>query len=795
MPHQTKSQVEMANKYLVLLFVLCVGSGAVWAQQATVQGVVTTSDGKPAEFVNVGLKGTSKGDVTDKDGRYIIKNIQPGNYYIYASLVGAAKQEQSITLAPNETLTVNFTLDESATALSEITISDTRINKFYKDSTTIVAKMPLKDLENPQVYNSISRQLMTEQVVTNMNDAVKNATGITRLWESTGRGGDGAEYYSMRGFSVQPTLINGMPGINNGGLDPANVESIEVIKGPSGTLFGSALITYGGLINVTTKRPYETTGGEIGIISGSYGLSRLTADVNVPVNSKVLTRINTAYQTQNSFQDAGFSKSFFIAPSVTIKSTERLTFMINAEFLSKEAANAPMVFFNRGGQLTFSSTQLFDENYFTSYTSNDLTIKNPTMGFQAQALYKISDNWTSQTLVSNSIAKTDGYYHYLWDQLNGDDFVRFITKVNSQTSTIDLQQNFTGDFSIGNIRNRVLIGVDYFNSELRNSNYNWVGNGTVTLSTGEDTGALTKGAVDELLTFNGNSSAETQIVSAYATNVINFTPAIAILGSLRIDHFMDKTGDWNQTFVSPKFGIVYQPIQDQLSLFANYMNGFVNIGPQRVSDEDGSNVRTETFKPEQANQWEAGVKANFVDNKISVQASYYEIDVSNRIMTGRTNFNYKVQGGESESKGFEISVIANPVKGLNIIGGYSKNESEVTRDTLDTSYVGLRPEEAGPDELINYWVSYTLPFSKLKGLGFGIGGNSASAHKTLNRESTGTFEIPVYHVINASVFFTQPAYTITLKVNNLTDERYFSGWSTVTPQMPRNISLALNYRF
>src|SRR6478752_6476189 len=99
----------------------------------------------------------------------------------------------------------------------------------------------------------------------------------------------------MRGFSVQPTMMNGLPGINNGSIDPANVDNIEVIKGPSGTLFGSSLISYGGLINVVTKKPYQKFGGEISYNSGSYGMDRLTADVNVPLteDNDVVLRINT----------------------------------------------------------------------------------------------------------------------------------------------------------------------------------------------------------------------------------------------------------------------------------------------------------------------------------------------------------------------------------------------------------------------------------------------------------------------------------------------------------------------
>jgi iron complex outermembrane receptor protein len=175
---------------------------------------------------------------------------------------------------------------DSTKVLKEVTVEGTRENKYKKESSTTVSKMPLKDIENPQVYNSIPANLLKEQVVTNFNDALKNATGVTRLWESTGRNGDGAEYYSMRGFSVQPTMTNGLPSLTNTTVDPINIYNIEVIKGPSGTLFGSSVISYGGLINVVTKKPHQMFGGEISYNNGTYGSNRVTADVNLPLNEK-----------------------------------------------------------------------------------------------------------------------------------------------------------------------------------------------------------------------------------------------------------------------------------------------------------------------------------------------------------------------------------------------------------------------------------------------------------------------------------------------------------------------------
>ena len=687
---------------------------------------------------------------------------------------------------------------DSLKTLKEV-IVNTNKYKYKREKSTTVSKMPLNNIENPQVYNTVTSELLKEQVVTNFNDALKNATGITRLWESTGRGGDGAEYFSMRGFAVQPTMINGLPGINNGSIDPANVDNIEVIKGPSGTLFGSSLISYGGLINTVTKKPYSTFGGEISYISGSYGLDRITADVNVPLNSDVAVRINTAYQKENSFQDAGFGKSFFFAPSLSYKVNDKLSFLINTEFTNRNSANAPMIFLSRYSPLSFNSIELFERNYKKSFTSNELSISNPTYSLQAQMFYKLSDQWTSQTVLSRSNSKTSGYYSYLFDASNGNDFSRYISKRNGETLATDIQQNFIGDFKIGSLRNRLVAGIDYYKSNIINGSTGWLGNGTVSLIDGSDTGDLTQAGVDNLLvgSFEGNSTAETEVISAYASNVLNITDKLSAMASLRIDNFKSKTAteENSQAAVSPKFGLVYMLIKDKVSVFSNYMNGFVNVTPREVSEVDGSNPRMESFDPEQANQYEFGLKTNLYKDIISASISYYNIDVKNRIMTDPNNINNSIQGGEVNSKGIELSFTANPVKGFNIIAGFSNNKSEVTKDNPGDGYLGQRPEEAGPETLVNFWANYTLTSGKLKGFGIGFGGNYASEYKTLNRANIGTFELPSYTVLNSALSYTSDKFNIALKLNNALNEKYYSGWSTVTPQRLRSVTAGLTYKF
>ncbi|UII26224.1 TonB-dependent receptor [Fulvivirga maritima] len=820
------------TKLLLTLCAMALASVSVFAQTGTLKGTINTSDNKAAAFVNVYLKGTNKGTSTDKGGNYTLRNVNPGDYVLVASYIGLKKKEIEVSVSPNEITQIPvIMLEVDSEELNEVIIQgDRTTNKFAEPESEFVAKMPLENIENPQVYNTIDSRLLKEQVITNFNDALKNAPGITRLWESTGRGGDGAGYYSMRGFSVQPTMMNGLPALTNGALDPVNMEKIEVIKGPSGTLFGSSLISYGGLINVVTKRPYEEFGGEINYITGSYGLNRITADINTPLNEdkSVLFRVNTAYHSENSFQDAGFKKSFYIAPSLTYKANDKLTFLVNAEILNAEAANAPMIFLTRTEPLRMHNMDDFKALGYDnerSYTGNDLTMRTPTFSLQGQAIYKISENWTSQTAVSSSSAKSDGYYSYLGSVpsdedaiqgLDGEFFIRQISRQNSTTLGTDIQQNFIGDFEIGSLRNRLVAGIDFLSRRVTNNSTGYAANGIVYFGpesvatinqyiygiadpdeyiTDFDNGILSQPGADAVLANSAisNNQTEQQVLSAYVSDVLNITPNLTAMASLRVDRFMDKDdSDNDQTALSPKFGLVYQLIPNQLSVFGNYMDGFQNTTPRIQGDQT-----IENFDPEHANQWEVGAKVNMFNERLSATISYYDIQVSDIVRTdldrSTAEANFYIQDGETFSKGIEVSIIANPIQGLNIVTGYSYNEAETKNTTPNTD--GRRSTNAGPESLFNFWASYSLTQGSLQGLGAGIGANYASEFATTNTLVTGKFTLPSYTVFNASLFYNTDKYRLALKLDNLTDEEYYTGWSTISPQRPRSLSASFAYRF
>lgn len=824
---------------LALLFstLLAYPLAAQVSDNGTVKGKIITADSLNAELVVVGLKGTNKGATTNSKGEFIIEQVASGSYILVVQIIGYETIETQVLVQAGETASVgNIRLKEDSKTLHEVVVEGNR-NKFANRESEYVARLPITNLENPQVYNTVTKELMQEQVIVNFDDAIKNTPGVTKLWTSTGRGGDGAGYFSMRGFSVQPSLVNGIAGQTNGGIDPANIEKLESIKGPSGTLFGSSLISFGGLLNIVTKKPYETFGGEISYTAGTFDLSRIALDVNSPINKEktLLVRLNSAYHYEGSFQDAGFQKKLFVAPSVTYKFNNRLSVNVTTEIMNSEGTNPLSVFLNRERALIRKTIDELDIDWKKSFTSNDITIKNQTLNIFGQINYRINDQWTSQTNLSRSIRTSNGYYSYVMFQdrtgltfngipvVNNDDTLnRLISDQTAVGKTTQAQQNFIGDFKIGKMRNRLVAGVDFLSLVLQNNStpyvlFDRVNARSFTPVTGSpdlnntqynklNEEALAAKIASSNLT-NAKTGSETRTYSAYVSNVLNVTPKLLLMASLRFDHFVNMGSynyanntttantEYSQNALSPKLGVVYQIVKDQVSVFGNYMNGYRNVAPVTsvLPDEFPG-----TFKPQQANQLEGGVKLDAFKHRLSLTVCYYNLLVTNitrseSVTRNAIPYNVTVQNGSQQSEGFEVDLIASPLPGLNLIGGYAFNESKILQSAPATE--GRRPTTAGGKHQANAWISYTLTQGKAKGLGAGFGGNYMSENLITNTLVTGEFALPAYIVANASVFYGTPRYRVAIKVDNLTNEAYYAGWSTIERQMPRRLMVSFTFKF
>src|SRR5690606_16029395 len=204
---------------------------------------------------------------------------------------------------------------------------------------------------------------------------------------------------------------------------------------------------------------------------------------------------------------------------------------------------------------------------------------------------------------------------------------RYVADQNYTASNFNAQQNFVGDFHIGDLRNRLLVGVDYLfqqaeshnspyilfdqlNTSFDDPRYSRFNAANIDAAIAASTGAKT------------NNRSRNQVVGAYVSDVLDLMPQLHLNLALRMDYFDNRgtynfdqnttTGAYHQTAFSPRAGVVYELLKDKVSFFANYQNGFKNVAPVVQPHPDISG----DFKPQQASQWEAGVKLSLLNDKL-----------------------------------------------------------------------------------------------------------------------------------------------------------------------------------
>ncbi|MHA4893330.1 TonB-dependent siderophore receptor [Pedobacter sp. PWIIR3] len=793
-----------------------------FGQSGSIKGKVLTADGKAAAGISIALSGTTLGTSTNSNGEYKIGNIKPGSYTLKVSAVGLNTQELSVTVAAKTTATADFTLSENLAQLKEVNISQNKTNRFAVKSSDYVAKMPLNNLENPQSYAVISKELLLDQQVFTVEDAVKNVTGIHKLWDASGRAGIGGAIFSLRGFATTSKLRNGVSGNVNSTIDASNIERIEVIKGPSAALFGSSLTSYGGLINRVTKVPYDSLGGSVSYSGGTYGLNRIAADFNAPVNKEksVLLRINTAYNAQQSFQDFGFSRSIAFAPSVSYKASDKLSFNLDAELFSSKGNNFQAVYIYPGAKVSalgVDNAKDLKLNYKSAYQTNSLVNYTNNSNLFGQMNLELNSQWKLQTNVSINTSDSHGRMAYFYllpnaaatgvpTAVGADYLARMVWTPVIDDFAAEIQPNLIGDFSIGGLRNRLTVGLDFFTNK---NNYNYqrfnntlgADNFDVVSLVGpnpnyyEFNEAEVAGlyATKTSAVYSGRTATNTY--SAYFSDVLNVTDELLVSVGLRFDNFKN-VGVYNpvtnqigqgyeQNAFSPKFGLVYQLIKDKLSLFGNYQNGFTN--------KTGVDKDNNRFKPEQANQTEGGIKADLFDGKLSGTISYYDIKVKDVVRGDLANPLFSIQDGTQKSKGWEAEFNINPFEGLNIIAGYAYNDSKYT--DISANLNGFRPVTSGPKKVANAYINYKIPYGTVAGLGFGLGGNYAGESVVIANATQGTFVLPEYTVLNASAFYDVKKFRLGISANNFTDKHYWVGYTTINAQMPRSFIASATLKF
>ena len=159
-----------------------------------------------------------KNTLTNTKGQYSFEEIPARDYHLKVQVIGSKEQVIPFTITDSEPAVVDFKFEkENIFAIQEVRISkDT--NKFSQKESPYVAKLPLKNLENPQVYISIPKELIQEQIANDLGSISKNVpgSGIPML------ANQGSVTFRSRGFQTEPMVRNGVSGFSYTTLDPVN---------------------------------------------------------------------------------------------------------------------------------------------------------------------------------------------------------------------------------------------------------------------------------------------------------------------------------------------------------------------------------------------------------------------------------------------------------------------------------------------------------------------------------------------------------------------------------------------
>ncbi|MFC5044185.1 TonB-dependent siderophore receptor [Aquimarina hainanensis] len=788
--------MRIGNAILVITFLL-LGSAGYSQATNSITGKVFTSDGQPAAYINVLINNTARGALTDQNGTYTFHNVDAGDYEFVFSLIGLKSQTINVQVAEEGITSVkDITLEVDEQKLQEVIVIAERLNQFARKETEQVARLPLKNINNPQSYTVVSSELLKEQINTDLPSALKSITGGGYV-----EGNQGFASVYARGFRADSNIKNGLRVYTKYPIDPQNIDRIEVIKGPSSVLFGAGY--YGGLVNLVTKKPFEGKKLDVSYTLGSWDLNRFTVDFNTALDkeNKTLLRVNGAYHSENSFQNQGFHRSFMVAPSITHKVSDKLDLEFNAEINHSKKTKNFARGIARGGIEGANSWDDINWDYNESYTSNEAAGDVKSQLYQLFANYKIKDNWISKTSISsNNYHLTDNYVYL--EAIAKDTINRGIIQFShGNGGTLDLRQDFQGIHTSDAIENKIVIGVNYVNTfwdftikngPVVNGRSHWNFPYDQIVLNGENTivPPITRRGLDEA---DGSIAARetgNKNLAAYISDAITIQKKLTLLGGIRFDRFMNdpsisngiSRGGYNQNNISYNAGIVYNPFGDKLGIFGNYMNGFKNVAPG-IMDAEGEIV---DFDPEEVNQWETGVKLNLLDGKIKSTVSYYNITIDNAIR----RFNgFSTQDGEIVSSGIEADLIANPLPGLNMVLGYTYNHSEHKKHAnpqFDGRQLTLTPETVA-----NFWISYRVLKGQLSGLGAGFGGNHMSKIYQVS-SLDNSFWANDYTTFDGTIFYDQPNYRIGFKINNMFDKEYYNAYGM--PQKPLNVNVGFTYK-
>ncbi|WP_312417863.1 TonB-dependent receptor [Comamonas sp.] len=641
----------------------------------------------------------------------------------------------------------------------------------YTDQSGSATKSTVPLQETPAAVQVVGEQIIHEQRDVQLQDVLRNVSGVQSIYAF----GGGYERFVVRGF--QQSVANYRNGqlIALSRFDLANVDQVEVLKGPGGALYGTG--DPGGIVNVVTKLPTVTPQYSFSQSIGSHDSYRTEVEASGPLSEdgRLRYRLDAAYDTGHTFRLLSENERVFIAPVLEWNISPQTLVRLSYEHQRDRFA------YDSGTPVEGSG--LADYSRKLSFGQPGLQDKHHRNLGELFFEHRFSD-----TLKLSGGALTAGNrktYQDIYLFEGGDRYAWFgHEEVDTSSGWLDLQ----GKSNLWGLEHEWLAGVSYRRvksyTDATDDYFDTIDPTTFDprRSSVDISPFLTaeRGVVWDQRSRNVGISLQDQITLA---------PQWRLLAGVRIERL---TRDLSYAYYSPTEVSTRRDTGTSPRLALSYLASpnWTFYGSYTTSFGPGVEYQNAALgEPEKALQFELGAKWQTADGRFTGTAALYQLEKSNISTPDPDNPNLNVPIGEARSQGLELDFQGQLSKQWSLLGSYSYTDAEITRDT--SGYVGNRLPYVPPHQG-SLWVKFAPQAHPDLSFGAGVFAASRRYGDTANSYSDGG-----YAQLDLMAAWRLPVQarraTLQLNVHNVTDALYYNmrtRWSNM-PSSPRTVTATL----
>lgn len=773
----------------------------------SINGVVTATDGTPIPNAHIDILNSDQGTITNTKGVFVLP-LREKLFRIVISKLGYTTR--TMTIIPDQiSQGVEVVLEKTTTSLEEIVITA------QKREQTII--------ETPLAVSSLSGKKVNEMRAwdfTTLNGVVPNYT-----YHELGVGFQQVQVIrGVQVFSENPAVATYIDGVNSidilaNGVQLSEIERIEVLRGPQGTLFGRNAM--GGVVNVLTKKPTNKTSGFAEVNLGNRNTQRYVVGIKTPIIKNTLfLGVDGMYTSKHGFLRNDTSQTLLQNTAIDgHRVGDEESFYTNL-FLKWLPGTKFSATFNIKQQMDISDASAF----FTTVSDEKIALANPDKIY----LNRIGEH--KRNLVNTSLAlkfygsdftvSSISAYQRVGLEFKDIESGGFYASFDGKKigAPLDPQQVFSQEIRIDSKENgspiQYTMGVYGFTQQAFSPASNFATEDPVNLPGGyiimkneqDNFGIAAFGQASYSMTEKIKMTGGIRYDFEKRKSAYNTLGDLLFVGETIIENnpLVKKEGEFSA--ISPKVALSYIPGKE-MTLYASYTKGF------RAGGINGLNVPEidkETYDPEYSDNYEVGYKARFVNKKIYVSATSFlinwkDLQFSNLVAP----LTFAIENvGDARSMGIELEASAIPVKGwqLDVSLGYNDTEYQgfllrridpVTFVEIEEQLEGNRLSNA-PKTTLFIASQYTFPINRknltLRGEFRNIGTYYTDIQNTLEQEN--------YSLFNARLSYESNELDIAVWGQNLFDKRYIAygtpdtsfGRST-NMAAPRSIGITCRYKF